>query len=277
MPAAVIPIGSQLRAEFAVLSLAPPGLPRTPFGVLLIENGSDALEWKLREDLDRLNLSPEDQEYVSYLDSDFRARVGETSGSEFLAWLEDRLSGFLLISEREAVAGRSLPAILNRLFERHVDSRVLPYKTHLPFYGLRAAATKFGEDSEVSEAEIEWVLAPERLRLTDDMFVVEVVGRSMEPLIPDGSRVIFRKIPVGSRQGKRVLLEERGALDTGGRFTVKRYTSIKGKSEDGEWAHAVIRLEPLNPEFPAFELDAEAFEGKYRVIGEFVQVLESDE
>jgi phage repressor protein C with HTH and peptisase S24 domain len=276
MPAAVIPIGTHMRAEFAVLSLAPPGLPRTPFGILLLDKHTESLEWKLREDLDELGLSPEDLEYVSYLDSDFRARVRETSGAEFLDWLEDTLSGFLLMSERETVSGRSASQLLNRLFDEHVDTRVIRYKTHLPYYHLRAAATKFGEDSEASDADVQWVRCPAGLRPAEDLFVVQVVGRSMEPLIPDGSLAVFRRIAAGSRRGKRLLIEELGATGTSARFTVKRYTSKKKVSEDGEWAHETIRLEPLNPEFPAFELDPEAFEGRYRVIGEFVQVLDSD-
>ena len=40
---------------------------------------------------------------------------------------------------------------------------------------------------------------------------------------------------------------------------------------DGSWQHESIRLEPLNPEFEAFELGS----GDFRVIAEFVQVLET--
>ena len=39
---------------------------------------------------------------------------------------------------------------------------------------------------------------------------------------------------------------------------------------DGTWEHSGIRLEPLNPEFDAFDLGP----GDFRVIAEFVQVLE---
>src|SRR5208337_5159854 len=109
---------------------------------------------------------------------------------------------------------------------------------------LRAAAGKFGADEEV-EAE-DWVRAPEGLRLTEGMFVVHVVGRSMEPRIPDGSLNIFRGPVVGSRQGKIVLVELIGAHE---KFTVKRYTSKiarAGHDEDDEWEHQWIRLEPLN-------------------------------
>ncbi len=277
MPAAVISIGGHLRAQFVVLSLAPPGVAEIPFGVLLLDSQTGELRWKLRTDMDNLPIPPEDAEYCSFLDSDFRARLQEMTGTEFLETIEDSFSGFLRLSEREAVSARNLPGLLDRLFSQFVQTRVIPFETHLPLYRLQAAATKFGEDREIAEGDDdkEWVLAPPGLRLTPEMFVVQVVGRSMEPLIPDGSFVVFRRIAPGSRQGKRLLIEELGATGTSGRFTVKRYTSAKKNTEEG-WAHSVIRLEPLNREFPAFELDPEAFEGKYRVIGEFVQVLDTE-
>jgi hypothetical protein len=138
---------------------------------------------------------------------------------------------------------------------------------------LRAAATKFGEEfdrAEVREPEA-WVRAPRGIRLTEGMFVAQVVGRSMEPLIPDGSYCVFRGPVVGSRQGKRLLIEQGNSADPASRYTVKRYTSTKITDADGTWRHESIRLEPLNPEFEAFELG----EGDFRVIAEFIQVLDS--
>jgi hypothetical protein len=292
MPAAVIPFrsraGSAVQVEYVVFSLAPAGSREIPFGVMLLDPQTHNVEWKLREDFDTLPLSAEDAEMASFLDSDFRARVAEVGGREFLESLEDSLSGFLRISDRETAAGVSSHDLLNRLFSAHVHAAhfdrgpVAPFVTHLPYYGLRAAATRFGEDLEVA-GDVEWVRAPEGLRLSPELFVVQVVGRSMEPLIPDGSLAIFRKFGAGSRQGKRLLIEELGVTDSSARFTVKRYTSIKRpiardtRGEEGgdnpEWEHASIRLEPLNPEFPAFELDPETFENRYRVIGEFVALV----
>jgi phage repressor protein C with HTH and peptisase S24 domain len=269
MPAALAQL---LQAEYVVLSLAPAGEREIPFGVMLLDKDANRVEWKVREDLVDL-LSPEDAEYAALLDADFRARASELGGKEFLESLEDSLSGFLRISDRETAVGSSSRGLLNRLYETHVDARIQRFVTHLPFYGLRAAATRFGEDLEVAEHEsdVEWVRAPEGLRVSPEMFIVKVVGRSMEPLIPDGSLAVFRKFGAGSRQGKRLLIEELGATDSSARFTVKRYTSSKRQS-DGEWEHAGIRLEPLNPEFPAFDLDPETFENRYRVLGEFVAV-----
>ncbi len=105
---------------------------------------------------------------------------------------------------------------------------------------------------------------------TEGMFIAHVVGRSMEPLIPDGSLCVFRAPLVGSRQGKKLLIEQFGTGSDSSRYTVKRYTSTKIDNEDGTWTHDDIRLEPLNREFEAFTLGPDEF----RVIAEFVKVLE---
>jgi hypothetical protein len=102
------------------------------------------------------------------------------------------------------------------------------------------------------------------------MFVAHVVGRSMEPLIPDGSLCIFRAPVTGSRQGRWLLIEDFGQKDALSRYTVKRYAVHASRDESAE-REAPIRLEPRNPEFEAFELDGDRF----RVIAEFVQVLPS--
>jgi hypothetical protein len=118
------------------------------------------------------------------------------------------------------------------------------------------------------------VRLPEGLRPSGDLFVAHVVGRSMEPRIPDGSLNVFRAPVVGSRQGKIVLVELLGQLDDSARYTVKRYTSIKlhrdRGQDDEEWQHGSIRLEPLNPEFQAFELEPEGL----RVIAEWIRTLD---
>jgi SOS-response transcriptional repressor LexA len=241
------------KSEFCLLETS---APRRTIGVFLL-SGKD-LKFRLREDWAEF----EDAEYLASLEEDFTIKIGEMGGEDFLRWMEDTLSNFLLISEREAAGGKSIDA----LFEEHVDARVRPFVTHLPLYSLQAAATRFGEERTVEEEN--WVRV-EGLRLSEGMFVARVVGRSMEPLIPDGSLCVFRGPVVGSRQGKRVLVEQFGTADAEARYSVKRYTSRKVQSDEG-WEHQSIRLEPLNPEFDSFELAGDQF----RVIGEFIKVLE---
>ena len=274
MPPAAISIASGRMCQFSILSLALPGSPVTPAGVFLFDPAENELHFKLRDDWDALGVDEEDEEYLAALEDDFELQIHDRGAEAFLRSLEDSLSGFLRISDRETVAVTNAPRTLQRLFDQLVDSQIRKYVTHLPVYPLRAAATKFGEDEAIEEQDLEWVRAPEGVRLKDGMFVAQVVGRSMEPLIPDGSYCIFRAPVVGSRHGRRLLIQEIKAAGSEGAFTVKRYTSRKHEIGDDEWQHEAIRLEPLNPEFEAFELAPDVFESRYRVIAEFVQVLD---
>ena len=261
MPAAVLAFPVRQRSEFSLLELARAGKPRLNIGVLLMTGGK--LEIRLRDNFDGIELDEEDREYLLAFVEHCTLQIAQRGATEFLAELEDSLSNFLQLSERELASGSSL----DKLYERFVEQeKVLRFITHLPVYTLQAAAGLFGEDSEVSESGWQRV---DGLKLTEGMFIAQVVGRSMEPLIPDGSFCVFRSPVVGSRQGKRVLVELFGATDSSARYTVKRYTSQKRLSDNDEWEHAVIRLEPLNPEYPAFDLE----DGTFRVIAEFVRVL----
>ena len=282
MPAAVIPFRSaqsapsSRHATWSLLEIARAGCSPEPLGILLVDDESGALlALRLRSAAEFDDLDEQETDYLAALPSDLNAKSLEAGGGRaLLRSLEDSLSGFLRISDRTAVEYTGDPArTVDGLFEQYVDGTVRPFVTHLPFYALRAAATRFGEEfdqAEISEPEA-WVRTPLGLRLADGMFVAQVVGRSMEPLIPDGSYCIFRSPVVGTRQGKRLLIEQTGGrgADPASNYTVKRYTSRKEAGDDGEWRHASIRLEPLNPEFEAFDLG----EGEFKVIAEFVQVL----
>ena len=146
------------------------------------------------------------------------------------------------------------------------------YRTLLPVYSLRAAAGYFGAGAPVEPEG--WIDASSIGRLDHKMFVARVVGRSMEPVINDGDLCVFRANPAGSRQGKTVLVQYRGASDpeTGGAFTVKRYHSKKLVREGGSWEHEQITLEPLNGEFQPIVLTAKE-EGDVAVAAEFLRVL----
>jgi SOS-response transcriptional repressor LexA len=105
------------------------------------------------------------------------------------------------------------------------------------------------------------------------MFVAQVVGKSMEPAIPDGSYCLFRAPVTGTRQGKTVLVQLRDRTDpeTGERYTVKRCASEKVRDGD-VWRHSRITLKPLNPDFQAIELTG-SDEGEFQVVAELVEVL----
>ena len=288
MPAAVIPFRSpgatsaiSRWATWSLLEIARPGLSPEPLGILLVDDQTGQLSLRTRDAGEFQDLEEQDADFLAALASDLQAKALEPgAGHALLGFLEDCLSGFLRIGDRTAIAySGDAGQTVNRLFDQYVDGdvdrEVRPFVTHLPLYGLRAAATRFGEEfdrAEMSEPDA-WVRAPQGIRLTENMFVAQVVGRSMEPLIPDGSYCLFRSSVVGSRQGKRLLIEQTGGggTDLDSRYTVKRYTSVKKTNDDGTWEHERIRLEPLNSNFESFELG----EGEFRVIAEFVQVMPS--
>ena len=108
------------------------------------------------------------------------------------------------------------------------------------------------------------------MRGSEDLFVAHVVGKSMEPRIPDGSLNLFRLHPAGSRQGKILLIQRFGVMDETARFTVKRYTSKKVHRSEDEWEHERIRLEPLNPDFEAWDVEPQDF----AVVAEWLRVIE---
>ncbi len=278
MPA--LAIHSARKAQYLVLELTLPGRPKLNAGVLLFDPSAGRLYARLRTDWDQV-ADPDDAEVLEAVERELKGRAAEIGGGEVLAQIEDSFSNVLRTAGREEIAVGDFEKALEKLYRRHVAGEpaapveVLRFRTHLPVYPLRAAATKFGEDMDVGAED--WVRAPENLRLMDDMFVARVVGRSMEPVIPDGSLCIFRHAVVGSRQGKLLLIQHRAASESGGEFTVKRYTSLKSESEEG-WRHERIRLEPLNPEFEAWDLTPTDFEdGPYRVCGEFLRVLPYEE
>jgi len=262
-------------AEFVILRLALPARPACNIGVLLLDPETGRVFPKLRDDWDEL-AEEEDAGVLRHLRDDLDLKIREMGGETLLRTLEDTLSNSLLITEREPVQVESFTRSLNRLFAEHVQRpKVIPFRTHLPLYSLRAAATKFGEDLEVEQED--WIEAPPGRRLTPEMFVARVVGRSMEPLIPDGSLCVFRGGVTGSRQGKRLLIQRLGASDSSAEFTVKRYKSRKRPIGDAGWEHAEITLEPLNPEFEPMVFGPEDEGRQFRVLGEFVEVLDSGE
>ena len=150
MPATVLPIETR-RGQFALLELALPGAPGHSIGVLLLDPAGDRLFLRLRAHFEDI-AGPDDLEYLAHLEDDLRARALEMGAGQFLESLEDSLSHVLRIGEREEVAVHSFEHTLDRLFARHVEAdAVVPFRTHLPLYSLRAAATRFGEDMQVEE------------------------------------------------------------------------------------------------------------------------------
>ena len=261
---------STAAGEYVVLEAQLPGHSPEPLGILLLDPEGDRLHLRLRRDFESIADDEVDLELLNELREDLNQKASEMGAAAFLAWLEENASNVLRISDRERVLVGSFDTAAERLYRKHVSPKVLPFRTHLPLFSLRAAAGKFGESMEVEPEG--WEEIPAGMRADNQMFVAHVVGRSMEPEIPEGSLCVFRGNVVGSRNGKLVLVMHYG--ETGeNRFTVKRYRSIKGPAPPGEeegWRHQKIILEPLNPEYQPWELTPDS---PIKVIGEYVRVL----
>jgi phage repressor protein C with HTH and peptisase S24 domain len=267
MPTSSAIAGSRI-GKYSIVQAETPEQGLVSVGVLLEDPESDSLSLRFRRDLASLVDDEEDREVLEALGEDLAAKARELGAGKLFEYLESNLGGAIRVTDRAEVPVEDFPRALNRLYLKNVQSNVLEFQTHLPRYSLRAAAGKFLENREISEDG--WVEAPEDLRLSTDMFAAPIVGNSMEPRIPDGSLCVFRQGVAGSRQGRLVLVENRA---TGGndQYTVKLYRSEKRES-DGEWRHERIRLESLNPEYPSWDLDTD--EEKYRIVAEFIRVLD---
>jgi type I restriction enzyme R subunit len=230
-------------------------------------NPEDKFELVFRGLLERLFVERMDQNeeiFVRYMnDLPFRDVVS--------AWMASEAYRRLRAAQADdsAATGRTLPPVL-RIVEGKPDER---YKTCVPLVPLKAAAGAFGDPQHIEDGGFEWVAVKSRHRLGRGMFVAQVVGKSMEPAIPDGAWCLFRAPVEGTRQGKTVLVQLRDATDpeTGQRYTVKRYESEKAKRGDS-WRHERITLKPINPDYEPIVLTAAA-EGQVKVVAEVVEVL----
>ena len=259
-------------AEVLFLEVCLPGRPVQTAGVFLFDPEEDRVYYRLRRDWGEI-ADAEDEEVLSALADDFGIKINEMGGRAFLQYLEDSLSNVLRVSEREQTKAGDFHARLNRLYREHVPATVIPFVTHLPQYSLRAAAGKFGQDADV-EPEA-WVEAPPGMKLDSNMFVAHVTGLSMEHVIPDGSRCIFRANVPGTRANKIVLVERISESGSQGEVTIKRYQSSKIGSGD-QWEHADITMTPQTdqPDMKPWQLRES---DRLRVIGEWIRNLPAEE
>ena len=155
-----------------------------------------------------------------------------------------------------------------RLVTPTEDSR---FETCVPLFTLQAAAGAFSKEQMVEPDG--WVEPDVRRKLRSGMFVAQVVGKSMEPRIPDGAYCLFQSPVEGSRNGKTVLVQLRDSVDpeSGERFTVKKYVSDKVEAENG-WRHLRIELRPENQDFDVIAL-APGQGDDLQVIAELLEVL----
>lgn len=170
-----------------------------------------------------------------------------------------------------APAPEGLAAKLKKLFNIKLEvPAALKYVDYLPVYSLEAACGNFGKGMAVEPQG--WLKCPPGLKPDRNMFVAKVCGRSMEPRLHDGDYCVFRANVVGTRNNKLVLVQHSSISDpdTGGSYTVKKYTSKKKYAEDGTWEHEEIILKPLNPEYKDMVLP-NAEDEEFVVVAEIVR------
>lgn len=179
------------------------------------------------------------------------------------------------VSSAVPAATRSNVIPLRRVTKEERDAGVVA----APVVDLRFAAGAFSDVQALEDGADDWVALPDWVRPQPGLFVAQVVGESMNRRIPNGAWCLFRANPTGTRLGKVVVVQHRNIADpeTGGRYTVKLYTSEKVPAGEGGWRHERITLRPDSdrPEFEPIELAAGDDEGGFRVIAEMLTVLDA--
>lgn len=170
---------------------------------------------------------------------------------------------------------QNLPVYQNEIPFRVIKTEdIKPYINAVPVYNLKVAAGEFSPKQ--TPEEYSWIELPSNISHQEGMFVCQVIGESMNKVIPNGSWCLFRKDKGGSRNGLITLVELTDYIDAdlGSNYTIKEYSSEKIISEDG-WKHVGITLLPkstLTRYKPKKLVDEETIELK--VVGIFVCVIE---
>lgn len=177
--------------------------------------------------------------------------------------------------------------LTNKLSDEVADTvkeNILPFKIlqidetnkpedAIPLLNLKVAAGNF---SELQKDEIKsWIQLNKSFNYKPGYFVCQVLGESMNKIIPNGSWCLFKEYTGGSRNGKIVLVyrEDFTDSDFGNGYTVKIYESKK-IVEDNSWKHESIILKPNSTDSNYKDLElSEDDLIKFKVIGEFVEVL----
>jgi SOS-response transcriptional repressor LexA len=190
------------------------------------------------------------------------------SRSHFWDVLAGRKSPTVAWLTKVATALRSEPSELLSLNGRPVAMAPMRASKRVPLVSVRAAAGAFSEPEAVEPAG--YLHAPTRRAIKPGMLALPVSGRSMEPLIRDGSICLFRPMEGRDPDGKVVLLQLRDARDpeNGGRYTVKRFKVLARSGR----RITRVRLEPINKAFAPMTMTEDP-DRELKVLGEFLEVL----
>jgi len=143
--------------------------------------------------------------------------------------------------------------------------------TVLPLIGLDVAAGSFAGDQ--FDRGTRWVSPLTTRPLHDGCFVVRIVGRSMEPTLPDGAWAIFTRRVAPDPSGRVVIAQYGGLVDadTAASYTVKRFRGIAApRGADTLWS--TVHLEPDNPSFEAIVVKGDRL-ADLSIVAELVEPL----
>ncbi len=123
------------------------------------------------------------------------------------------------------------------------EQDVKPFMNCIPLINIKVAAGGFSDIQEITD--VKWIELYKSFNYSNDYFVCQVLGESMNKIIPNGSWCLFKKDTGGSRIGKVVLVQHANINDSdfGKGYTVKLYDSQKTAVEDN-WRHDLILLKP---------------------------------
>jgi transcriptional regulator with XRE-family HTH domain len=140
-----------------------------------------------------------------------------------------------------------------------------PPPNAVPVTTLRAAAGRLAEAREVEA--LAWAVLPGR-RPPEGSFLARIVGRSMEPRLPDGAWALFRAPALLPLQRKVVLLA-RGVDDRQHEaFLIKKIASIRpGPNESLR-----VTLASFNPAYPPVEITVRE-ERDLRAVADLVRLV----
>lgn len=181
------------------------------------------------------------------------------------------------VASAVAVSAPSNVVPLRRVSKEDRDAGVAA----APVVDLRFAASAFSDVQALEGWADDWVALPDWVQSQPGLFVAQVVGESMNRRIPNGSWCLFRANPAGTRQGKVVVAQHRSIEDpeTGGRYTIKIYSSEKVPTEDGGWRHQRITLSPDSdrPGFEPIVIHSMEDEDGFTLVAEMLMVLQASD
>lgn len=162
---------------------------------------------------------------------------------------------------------------VDKTIELYSSEEVKPYENAIPVYDLKAAAGSFSELQQVHD--FQWFKVDDDIKANENLFVCQVIGESMNKIIPNGSYCLFRKDTGGSRNGKIVLVESSNITDSefGSGYTIKEYYSKKYEDNEG-WYHQAITLKPKSFDSNYEDLVLKDDDlSQFKVVGIFEKVL----